>query len=254
MASALGMFGIGAASFLLSYLGGAMGLMLGQLRLPLLILWVGQPAVGAGTNLAVSAIGALAGCLSHAKRGNVSTRLFLILGLPSVVSAYFVGRWFGRLPSLWPQVCIAAVLIVSGFQLALSHSLRKLGPRLPSRPRLALEVLTGALCGALSGGVGLMMGTLRLASLVRVLGIEMRTAIGTNLAVGFATAVAGSLGTWGSAGIDLPIVFVAGSATALGAWFGAGATTRLAPPLLDRMVGLTVAASGLVILGQAIHP
>jgi len=247
-----GLVALAAASFLLSYFEATMGLMLGQLRLPLLVLWLGNPAVGAGTNLAVSAVGALAGCANHARRGNIDLRLFVFLALPSLASAYSVGRWLGSLSSIWPQLLIASVLIVSGLQLALSRRMTQTTVRRPSRSRLALEVLTGAICGALSGGVGLMMGTLRLASIVRMMGIEMRIAIGTNLAVGFVTAIAGSIGAWRSAGIDLPVLGVAGAATALGAWFGAGATNRIPPAFLNPMVGLTVFASGLLMLRQAV--
>ena len=58
--AALALGGIAVLSFLLSFVGAAVGLVLGHLRLPLLVAHLGSPVAGASTNLAVSGLGALA--------------------------------------------------------------------------------------------------------------------------------------------------------------------------------------------------
>src|SRR5437763_89454 len=85
----LSFLGIAAISFVLSYLGSSVGLMLGHVRLPLLVWFLGSAATGAGTNLAVSSVGAIAGSYHHAREGRVDWRLFLIVGLPSATAAFF---------------------------------------------------------------------------------------------------------------------------------------------------------------------
>jgi hypothetical protein len=52
--------GIAVLSFVLSFIGASVGLVLGRLRLPLLIAYPDSPVAGASTNLAVSGRGALA--------------------------------------------------------------------------------------------------------------------------------------------------------------------------------------------------
>lgn len=63
---------IGVLSFVLSFIGAAVGMVLGHLRLPLFVAFLGSPVTGASTNLAVSGIGALAGAYCHVRGGRVS--------------------------------------------------------------------------------------------------------------------------------------------------------------------------------------
>ncbi len=72
--------GIGLLSFGLSALGAAVGLVLGHLRLPLLIAYIGSPVGGASTNLAVSGLGALAGSYRHAREGRVWLSVLALIG------------------------------------------------------------------------------------------------------------------------------------------------------------------------------
>src|ERR1043166_2204343 len=79
--------GLGFVSFILSYIGAAVGLVLGHLRLPLLIAFLGSPVVGASTNLAISGLGALAGAGRHLRGGRVSLAALALLGIPSALGA-----------------------------------------------------------------------------------------------------------------------------------------------------------------------
>src|SRR3954453_21817758 len=64
--------GIGVLSFALAFIGAAVGLILGHLRLPLLIAYLGSPTGGAMMNLLISGTGALSGSASHVRAGRVS--------------------------------------------------------------------------------------------------------------------------------------------------------------------------------------
>jgi len=64
-----------------------LGLVLGTLRLPLIVLATGSPLTAAGTNIAVSAASAGAGGLKHAREGRVDWRIVAWTAPPSVVGA-----------------------------------------------------------------------------------------------------------------------------------------------------------------------
>ena len=83
-----------AGSFAAGALGSLVGLVLGSLRLPAVLLASGSPAAAAGTNIAVSAAAAFTGGLTHARAGRVSWRIVAWMTPPSVVGA-FVGGYFG---------------------------------------------------------------------------------------------------------------------------------------------------------------
>jgi uncharacterized membrane protein YfcA len=82
--------GIGLLSFVLSFIGATVGMVLGHLRLPLLVAFLGSPVLGASTNLAVSGLGALAGSVRHIRDGRVSLRVLALFGIPSAL-----GPWAG---------------------------------------------------------------------------------------------------------------------------------------------------------------
>ena len=98
-----------------------------------------------------------------------------------------------------------------------------------ARPRpilVVIEVLIGAALGALSGVVGLLLGTMRLPAMLR-LGVSAPKAAGTNMAIGFFTGVAGALGAVGSGRVSWEALALVGGATFVGAWLGAKRTKSL---------------------------
>src|SRR5262249_49179986 len=85
--TALVLAGIAAVSFVLSFLGAAVGLALGHLRLPLLLAYLHDAAQAAATNLAVSGLGALAGSFRHVREGRCSLLMLALIGVPSAIGA-----------------------------------------------------------------------------------------------------------------------------------------------------------------------
>jgi uncharacterized membrane protein YfcA len=57
------------------YLGSMLGLVLGTLRLPLVLVVSGDAATAAGTNIAISAASAATGGIQHARAGRVDWRV-----------------------------------------------------------------------------------------------------------------------------------------------------------------------------------
>jgi uncharacterized membrane protein YfcA len=225
-----------AGSFVAALLGAAVGLVLGSLRLPAVLLASGNPAAAAGTNIAVSAVAALVGGITHARAGRVDWRIVAWMAPPSVVAA-FVGGFFGSLVSEGLLLgLIAVVLFYSGLDLLLS--LRP-GPERPGDPR-AVAAFSGAIIGLIGGAVGLILGTLRMPALLKGVGLTAQRAVGTNLVVGFLLGVSGFLGHLARLEVEWAVLGVSIAAAIPGAWLGARLTGRMSEVTLRRAIGVAL--------------
>src|SRR5436190_23497472 len=93
-------------SFVLSFVGAAVGLILGHLRLPLLIAYLGGPGAGAMTNLIISGCGAVGGVARHLRDGRVSWAGLALMGVPSAVGAAVAVLVFVQINPLWSYLVI----------------------------------------------------------------------------------------------------------------------------------------------------
>jgi hypothetical protein len=229
-------------SFVAGLLGAAVGLVLGTLRLPLVLLASGDASAAAGTNIAISAASAASGSLEHARAGRVDWRVVAWMAPPSVVGAVVGGLFGHAVPEEVLFAAIAAVLAWNGVDLLL----RPFRERPVAEPRLWPAVVFGVAIGLVGGAIGVILGTLRMPALLRAVGLTAHRAVGTNLVVGFA------LGVFGFAAHALRLevewgLVAAGLAGALpGGWLGARFTGRLSEPALRRAIGaalLVIAAA-----------
>jgi uncharacterized membrane protein YfcA len=226
-----------AGSFAAGFLGSMVGLVLGSLRLPAILLASGSPAAAAGTNIAVSAAAALSGGVVHARAGRVSWRIVAWMAPFSVVGA-FVGGLFGHLVP--GDLLLALIAVVIGWN-GLDLLLELRAAPTSHRPRLAAAV-SGGVIGVLGGAVGLILGTLRLPALMRSVGLPAHAAVGTNLIVGFFLGVAGFLGHLVRLEVDWLVLAVSLVGAVPGGWLGARATGRVSEPALRTLIGVTLLA------------
>ena len=231
-----------AGSFVAGYLGSALGLVLGTLRLPLILLAAGSPAAGAGTNIAISAAAAGAGGLRHVRAGRVDWRVVAWMTPPSVLGAVGGSLASPHVPQRLLFALVAGLLVWNGIDLGF----RPIKPRPRARPRLALAGVLGVGIGAVGGAVGVILGTLRMPALVRTVGIDVRTAAGTNLVVGFCLGLAGFVTHAASFDIDWLLLAVGLGGAIPGAWLGA----RITGVVSERALRLGLAAT-LVVVGLA---
>jgi uncharacterized protein len=231
-----------AGSFAAGFLGAAVGLVLGSLRLPAVLLASGSPAAAAGTNIAVSAAAALTGGLTHARAGRVSWRIVAWMTPPSVAGAFVGGYFAHALPGNALLAAISVVLAWNGldllFELRAAPATR--------RPRLAATV-SGALIGLLGGAVGLILGTLRMPALIRSVGLSAHTAVGTNLVVGFFLGAAGFAAHLVRLEIEWQVLAVSLGGAVPGAWLGARYSGRLPERTLRRLIGAALLAVAVAI-------
>ena len=245
---ALLLVGVAVWCFVTALAGGLVGLVLGNIRLPVLVLVASSPAAGAGANIGVSALAALAAAATHIRAGRIDWRDFAWMTPPSVAGAVAGGFLSSAVPGDALLVAIGATLIVFGLDL--------LRPRAADadarveRTSAPAAVVSGAAIGLLGGFVGLILGSLRIGALLRFVGADAFRAVGTNVAVGFCLGVAGVLGHL-TGGVDWTLLALGAGASIPGSLLGARLTGRLDERQLLRAVGaiLLVAGGATVLQG-----
>lgn len=237
-----------AGSFAAGYVGSALGLVLGTLRLPLILVAAGSPTAGAGTNIAISAAAAGAGGLRHVRAGRVDWRIVAWMAPPSIVGAVAGSLASSHVSHRVLDAVIAAVLAWSSVDLAF----RPVQPRAREKPRRAPAVVSGLVIGAIGGAIGVILGTLRMPALIRSVGIDVRTAAGTNLIVGFMLGLAGFAAHAATLDIDWGLLAVGLAGALPGAWMGARLTGHVSERALRLGLAATLAAVGVAFAVEAL--
>jgi uncharacterized membrane protein YfcA len=236
--------------FAVALAGGLVGLVLGNIRLPAVLLLASSPASAGAANIAVSGIAAATASVGHVRAGRINWRLVAWMGPPSVAGALVGGYLAGVVPRDALLLAIAAVLIFSGIDLLR----RRPGPR-SARPEnldIRAAVLSGVAVGLLGGFVGLILGSLRMPALLRLVGETPSRAVGTNLVVGVLVGVAGLIGHLPGAGPDPKLLLIGGAASIPGALLGARLTGRLSDEQLVRAIAVVLLVAGAAAAAQAL--
>jgi uncharacterized membrane protein YfcA len=234
--------------FAVALTGGVVGLVLGNIRLPAVLLLASSPAAGAGANIGISGVAALTAALAHIRAGRINWRLFAWMAPPSMAGAVAGGYLSGAIPNHALLLVIGVLLLYFGVDLLRPRRETKLrgGQELDVRA----AVITGAAIGVLGGLVGLILGSLRLPALLRYVGETPAQAVGTNVAVGFCVGVAGVVGHL-PAGLDWDLFAIGSAASIPGAVLGARLTGRLSEAQLLRGIGAVLIVAGGATAAQA---
>jgi len=243
---ALVLVAVGIWCFLTSLAGGLVGLVLGNIRLPVIVFAASSPTAGAGANIGISGLAAATAGLAHVRAGRVDWRLVGWMAPASVVGVVGGSAVSATLPGDVLLVVIGATLIVFGLDLLRPRR------RIRSKPRgerVPAAVATGAAIGFLGGVVGLILGSLRMPALLRFVGTEPLQAIGTNLLVGVCVGAAGIL-AHAPSGVDWTLFAIGGAASIPGALLGARLTGRLDEHRLLQSVGAILLVAGTAAILQ----
>ena len=236
--------------FTIALAGGAVGLVLGNIRLPAVLLLASSPAAGAGANIGISGAAALTAAAAHARAGRVNWRLCAWMAPPSMAGAVAGGYLSGVLPGDALLGVIAATLLYFGIDLLRPREAQP-APRPSAELDIRAAVLSGAGIGVLGGLVGLILGTLRMPALLRLVGEAPERAVGTNLAVGFCVGIAGVVGHTPE-GVDWDVLAIGAAASVPGALLGARLTGRLSAAQLMRAIGAILVVAGVATGVQAV--
>jgi uncharacterized protein len=238
--------------FLVALAGGLVGLVLGNIRLPVALLAASSAAAGAGANIGISGVAAITAGAAHIRAGRINWRLFAWMAPPSAAGAVAGGLVSGALPEDVLLAVIGAALLYFGVDLLRPRGAP--GQRPPARggdPDVRAAVVSGLLIGLLGGLVGLILGSLRMPALIKYVGEEASRAVGTNLAVGVCVGVAGVAGHL-PGGIDWTVFGVGAAASVPGALLGARLTGRMSERQLLRAIGAVLVVAAVATLAQAI--
>lgn len=237
--------------FVVALTGGTLGLVLGNIRLPAVLLVASSPAAGAGANIGVSGVAAFTAAIAHIRAGRINWRLFAWMAPPSMAGAVVGGLISSEIPDTALLLVIGGTLLYFGIDLLR----RSPQPRVASDQQQELDiqaaVVSGALIGVLGGLVGLILGTLRMPALLRWVGEVPAKAIGTNLAVGFWVGLAGVVGHL-PGGVDWSALGIGAAASIPGALIGARLTGRLSERQLLRGIGAILVVAGTATALQAL--
>lgn len=254
-----------ALSYGVGVLGGIVGLALGTMRLPFLLL-LGLPApVAAGTNILVSTLSAATGSVRHFRERHVDPWVVAAQGIPGVAGAFIGGFAGGRAPEAL-LIALAGILVMwQGVELLL-RARREQPKESPvvaraERPlagrgrwtagRITAEALVGFAIGLLGGAVGLILGSLRLPALITILGVDPRVAAGSNMVIGFLMGASGWVGHVARGQVDYPLLVLMALTGMVGTYQGARLTGRLSLRGLLTLMGIVLLTVGSLLLWDA---
>ncbi len=100
------------AGFAIGAVGGAVGLVLGVLRMPALLAMRMDPHQAAGTNLAITVFVGISGFLGHLLKGGVDWHLIAIIGIPGVIGMYVGTRLANRFDAPGLRLVVGIVVLL----------------------------------------------------------------------------------------------------------------------------------------------
>ncbi|HET6358142.1 sulfite exporter TauE/SafE family protein [Streptomyces sp.] len=238
--------------------GAVIGLALGALggggsvlAVPALIYLLGfTPAAATTASLIIVAATSATALYTHATSGNVRWKTGALFAAAGIVPAIAAATLATRLPE--------AVLTAAFAAIAALAALRMLKPPHPNHQprhiRPAQAAGAGAGLGAVTGFLGVGGGFLAVPSLVGVLGLRMRVAVGTSLlviTVNSLAALAARAGT--STPLDWAVIAPFTGAAILGAWDGKRLASKISGPTLQRIFAIVLLAVAALMLTDALH-
>ncbi len=231
-------------------IGGSLGLLGGGgsiLTVPALVYLVGQtPQVAVITSLAIVGANSAMGAMFHRSQGNLNWRVALLFGGTGMVVAYFAAGWSKHLSADLLMVAFATLMLVIGILLIV----RKTPEDAPEVQDIALwkVLLSGGVVGLLTGILGVGGGFLIVPALVMLLGLPMQQAIGTSLVVIAMNSLAGFVGHWGDAQLDMTALVVFVTAGLAGTFAGSRLAKRLPAAQLRTVFAVFVIGLAIFLL------
>lgn len=136
---------------------------------------------------------------------------------------------------------LGAILRIVGYEtVAMIRGGRNEQTAHSDRRRYAAKSAIGFGVGFLGGLVGLVLGSIRLPAMIRILGMDPKVGVGTNLA---ASSIIGAVSLAGHAindGVNFEMLAAMGASAAAGGVLGARFSHRFSPDALKRVIGLTL--------------
>ena len=220
------------------------------LTVPILVYAMGQDAHAAtATSLAVVGATAGIGAVPHWRAGRVNLKTAIPFGLAGIAGA-FAGAWVNHLMPGWLILSLFGLLmlVVAARMFLSPHLGGTRGAQRRGTDDWIAMLLTGLGVGLMTGFFGVGGGFLIVPALVLILGLNMRTAVGTSLVVIAINSASGLLAHLRYGGLNLSLVALFTVGGAIGAIVGALFAGRADERLLQRGFAGFVAILGLWLI------
>ena len=261
------------------------GLVLGVLRLPFIILGVDSSIyssvnVAAGTNIGVSTFGAITAAIRHFQQNNIHLRIFIVIGGTGSVGG-FLGSLFTKNVPVTVLFAVIIVLLLYEAYVIIKSSRSKIATKERAKEVVeddatANDAYSGHLntsndsqshfkqfifaelpigfgIGFLGGLVGLILGSMRLPAMISILKMDPKIAIGTNLAASSLMCVSSLAGHLLNGNVDFSIVLTMGPAAMVGGYLGAKYTNRVSETRLKQLIGFVLIVVASIMLWQVFY-
>ncbi|MET7928492.1 sulfite exporter TauE/SafE family protein [Streptomyces sp. NPDC005349] len=246
--------------------GAVVGLALGGLggggsvlAVPALIYLLGFTPVAATTaSLIIVTLTSISSLAAHARDGNVRWRSGLLFAAAGIGPAMLGGLAAGHIPATALTIAFSVIAAFAAWRMLRPSRPAQEGPvqgspaedgpvhdspaqDRPVRPPRAAG--SGAGLGAVTGVLGVGGGFLAVPALVGVLGLRMKTAVGTSLLVIVINSLAALATRTGTAdGLDWAVIAPFTAAAILGAWDGKRLATKISGNRLQRLFAYVLLA------------
>lgn len=229
-------------------LSGLLGIGGGLLIVPLLLYvppWLGFDPIDIRTATAVAVVqvtaASLSGTLAHRRRGSVFMGLAVPMSICSAAGALAGGVISAYLPPDLLLLALAMLATVAALLMFLPARVDSLDAVEQAPFSLPVVCAAGAAIGAIIGMIGagafLMMPTL-----IYLVGLPTRIALGTVLAVSFPTSLAASVGKIATGQVPFEVAAIAVVGAIVGAQIGSWLSARTPPRVLRWLYGMLVSA------------
>ncbi|MFF1264002.1 MULTISPECIES: sulfite exporter TauE/SafE family protein [unclassified Streptomyces] len=246
--------------------GAVVGLALGGLggggsvlAVPALIYLLGFTPVAATTaSLIIVTLTSISSLAAHARDGNVRWRSGLLFAAAGIGPAMLGGLAAGHIPATALTIAFSVIAALAAWRMLRPSRPAQEGPvpgspaedgpvhdspaqDRPVRPPRAAG--SGAGLGVVTGVLGVGGGFLAVPALVGVLGLRMKTAVGTSLLVIVINSLAALATRTGTAdGLDWAVIAPFTAAAILGAWDGKRLATKISGNRLQRVFAYVLLA------------
>ena len=255
--------------FIISFIGGMVGLVLGIIRLPFIMSTGLSITESVGTNIGVSTLGAITAAIQHIKNKNIAFTIFLIMAITGAISAFIGASLTKTVPINFFLILVGLIIAYESFILLKDNIHIKRNNKINKKindkdineyysslsPKsikhfyhdIFVQAVIGFLIGMLGGLVGLVLGSIRLPAIIKILKTDPKLAVGTNILISSVMGLSGFGGHLIGNEVNFLYLIALGPSAMIGGFLGAKYTNRLSPLTLKKLIGIVLALVGAIL-------
>jgi uncharacterized membrane protein YfcA len=238
------------------------------LTVPLLVYMFGiSPLISTSYSLFIVGATSLAGAYTHFRKGTVKIRTALLFGSTSVTTVFLTRKFlvpsipenlfklgqFQVTEPLLTMVLFAFLMVAASIGMIRSKEREPGCTECDSKGNIIRMLLSGVGIGLTTGMLGAGGGFLLIPTLVLVLGLPMKEAVGTSLLIIALNSLIGFAGDLGHFSIDWVFLLKITGIAVVGILIGGVIATRINAAYLKKGFGWFVLVMGIYIISKELH-